>query len=76
MDLPPYSPELNACEQLWDIVKDETCNRVFDTVSALRDQICITLRRYWEDANAVLRLIGRDWLLCELNVTRKTVLSV
>ena len=34
-----------------------------------------TLRRYWVDAKSVLRLIGRDWLLAELNVTRKTLLS-
>jgi hypothetical protein len=30
----------------------------------------------WEDAKAVLRLIGRDWLLRELNATRKSALSV
>jgi transposase len=75
VDLPPYSPELNACEQLWDIVKDDTCNRVFEKVSALRTQIGATLRRYWEDAKTVLRLIGRDWLLSELNVTQKSALS-
>jgi transposase len=74
--LPPYSPELNACEQLWDIVKDQTCNQVFGKVRALREQIGVTLRRYWEDAKAVLRLIGRDWLLSELTATRKSVLSV
>jgi transposase len=76
VDLPAYSPELNACEQLWDIVKDETCNLVFEKVRALREQIGVTLRRYWEDAEAVLRLIGRDWLLSELNATRKSALSV
>jgi hypothetical protein len=45
-------------------------------VRALREQIGVTLRRYWEDAKAVLRLIGRDWLLRELSATRKSVLSV
>jgi hypothetical protein len=29
IDLPPYWPELNPCEQLWDIIKDEIGNRVF-----------------------------------------------
>ena len=75
VNLPPYSPELNPCEQLWDIVKDETCNRVFATVRALRAQMGDTLRRYWEDAKSVLQLIGRSWLLAELNATRKTHLS-
>lgn len=31
--LPPYSPELNPCEHLWDIVKDEIANKVFPTTS-------------------------------------------
>ena len=34
-----------------------------------------TLRRYWEDAKSVRRLIVRDWLLSELNAPRKTHLS-
>ena len=74
--LPPYSPELNPCEQLWDILKDDTCNRVHATVGALRNAMGATLRRYWEDAAAVLRLIGRDWFLAELNATRKSQVSV
>jgi transposase len=76
IDLPPYSPELNPCEQLWDIIKDETCNRVHASVAALRQAMHATLQRYWQDAAAVLRLIGRDWLLAELNVTRKSPMSV
>jgi hypothetical protein len=76
IDLPPYSPELNPCEQLWDIIKDDTCNRVHASVAALRKAMHATLRRYWQDATAVLRLIGRDWLLAELNVTRKSPMSV
>jgi transposase len=75
IDLPPYSPELNPCEQMWDIVKDGTCNQVFATVAALRDRMRDTLQRYWEDAQSVLRLIGRDWLMVQLNATRKTLLS-
>jgi len=76
IDLPPYSPELNPCEQLWDIVKDETCNHVFANVGELRARMKAPLRRYWEDTKSVLRLIGRDWFLAQLNVTRKTRVSV
>ena len=76
VDLPPCSPELNPCEQMWDIVKDEICNQVFATVAALRDQMRDTLQRYWEDTQSVLRLIGRDWFLVQLNATRKSHLSV
>ena len=76
IDLPAYSPELNPCEQRWDIVKDDTCNQVFATVRALRKHMGHTLRRYWEDTPSVLRLIGRDWFLAQLNATRKTPMSV
>lgn len=75
VDLPPYSPELNPCEQMWDIIKDETCNRVFATVAALRDRMRATLQRYWEDTESVLRLIGRDWIMVELNAMRKSQMS-
>jgi transposase len=76
VDLPPYSPELNPCEQMWDVVKDDTSNQVFENVGALRARMRATLQRYWEDTKSVLRLIGRDWLLVQLNATPKSVLSL
>lgn len=76
VNLPPYSPELNPCEQMWDVIKDDTCNQVHRTVTALRERIGVTLRRYWEDAESILRLIGRDWFLVQLNASRKTPVSV
>ncbi len=69
VDLPPYSPELNPCEQLWDIVKDSLGNKVFETVEKLREAMLPELARYWDDAAAVLRLIGRPWLLEQANVS-------
>jgi transposase len=76
MDLPPYSPELNPCEQMWDIVKDDTANRVHRTLQDLRERIRATLQRFWEDATSVLRLIGREWFRSELNVMQKSRMSV
>ena len=60
---------------MWDIVKDDTCNHVHKTISALRKRIAETLQRYWEDAPSVQRLIGRDWFLAELNAIPKNRLS-
>jgi len=45
--LPAYSPELNPIEQLWDIVKDQLCNRVFKTPGALERRLTAALRPYW-----------------------------
>lgn len=75
IDLPPYSPELNPCEQLWDIVKDSIGNRVFETIEALRQAMQPCLQRYWQDSASVLRLIGRDWLRTQANAIPQTQVS-
>jgi transposase len=72
IDLPPYSPQLNPCEQLWDVIKDEIANIVFESIEALREGMKPALQRFWEDASAVLSLIGRPWLRCSANSLRKT----
>jgi transposase len=72
--LPPYSPELNPCEQLWDVIKDSegVANGLFSSVGKLRKAMEPALRRFWEDATAVLSLVGRPWLHSQANVLLKT----
>lgn len=67
--LPPYSPELNPVEKLWDIVKDWICNRVYADLDELAAWTTQCLRPYWEDAQKVRSLIGEGWLLNEVNAT-------
>ncbi|MDB6133519.1 MAG: family transposase [Verrucomicrobiales bacterium] len=62
LDLPPYSPELNPCEQAWDMIRDSIGNRVFTTVRQLRRAMAPALKRWWDDAASVLSLIGRPWM--------------
>lgn len=69
--LPPYSPELNPAEKLWDIVKDGICNRAYETIEALEDALAEKLRPYWEEARRVVSLIGNGWLLSEVNAIRR-----
>ena len=69
IDLPPSTPELNPCEQLWDILKDDLANRIPASVAGLRAGMKATLRRFWEDPGAVLRWIGRQWLKVQLNAS-------
>ena len=41
MYLPPYSPELNPVERLWQYIKSHTIkNKVYDTIDILEDTIC------------------------------------
>jgi len=49
LPLPPYSPELNPVEGLWDQMKDSLCNRVFPTLDALDEALTAALRPFWEN---------------------------
>jgi transposase len=71
--LPPYSPELNPCEQLWDVLKDTEgfANGLFATIAKLRAALRPGLRRYWENASLVLALVGRPWLHDQANTSVK-----
>ena len=33
--LPPYSPELNPIEKLWDLIQDQTANKLWPTIERL-----------------------------------------
>lgn len=72
IDLPPYSPELNPCEQLWDLIKDRLGNRIFETIEQLRDATVPILQEWWTNAESVLSLIGRPWLQDQANASHKT----
>lgn len=37
VNIPPYSPELNPCEQIWAYIKKHYKNRVFPTMDSLRE---------------------------------------
>lgn len=55
--LPPYSPELNPIEKLWDVLKDGICNRVFATMEELWDAVTHELQKLW-GPERVQQLIG------------------
>jgi transposase len=72
IDLPPYSPELNPCEQLWDLIKDALGNRVFASVEDLRRAMLPVLESWWTLPERVLSLIGRPWLQAQANTLYKS----
>ena len=70
--LPPYSPELNPIEGLWDQVKDSLCNRAFDTLAELEAVLLAELHRFRLDARRVRSLVF-DWLLVQANSSSRPV---
>ena len=68
LPLPPYSPELNPIEGLWDQVQDVTCNRRHESLDDLEEALTEALRPFWETPARVLSLI-HHWLHSQANAT-------
>ena len=45
MLLPPYSPELNPMERLWEDIKDEIADELFSTIEALKERLASILNK-------------------------------
>lgn len=57
--LPPYSPELNPVEHLWDHLREKNfANKLFSSMTAVTDQLSSSLRKAELDANMIQSLCG------------------
>lgn len=62
--LPPYSPELNPTEHLWDELREKDfANRVFGSLGAAMAQAAHGLDRFERSPEIVHSLSAWDWLL-------------
>jgi transposase-like protein len=61
--LPPWSPQLNPAEHVWDEVREKWfANRVFANMNAVEEQLLTALKTLEEDAMRVASLTGFDWI--------------
>ncbi|WP_308950569.1 transposase [Thalassobacterium maritimum] len=67
--LPPYSPELNPIEKLWDLIQDHTSNKLWPTIERLDQVVALHLKDWWEDPQRVIRLFGNGWIRASANAT-------
>jgi transposase len=57
--LPPYSPELNPVEHLWDELREKAFhNRVFESIDALEEHLTIALRAMELDQPRVRSIVS------------------
>ncbi len=64
LKLPPYSPELNPVEHLWDELREKSFhNRVFDSIDALEDHLVAALRDREHSPDRVKHIAGWDWII-------------
>jgi transposase len=68
IQLPAYSPELNPIEKLWDVLKDELCNRNYDSLDELWEALSAELSKHW-NSTAVQRLLGTGTVVSPANAT-------
>lgn len=62
LPLPPYCPELNPMERLWDMVKCRVSNQVFETLSSIEEEIVGVLQPLWSSVERVFTWLGDNWL--------------
>jgi transposase len=61
--LPPWSPQLNPVEHVWDEVREKWfANRVFASLSAVEEQLLTALKTLEEDTPRVASLTGFEWI--------------
>lgn len=62
--LPPYAPELNPQEHVWDELREkEFPNRVFDSMGRVREQLEAGLPRLAADRKTLRSLTAWPWIL-------------
>ena len=63
--LPPYSPELNPAEHLWEEIREKWfANLVFRELDGVEDVLEDALRTLENDPKRVASLAGFDWIDC------------
>jgi len=61
--LPPYSPELNPVEHLWEEIREKWFhNRVFVSLEAVQDQLVLALRHLISSPELVRSITCFDWI--------------
>ena len=62
--LPPYSPELNPMEQVWQWLRQRCLsNRVFKDYEEIVEQVSEAWNTFISDSERVMKLCTRDWML-------------
>ncbi|QRQ80737.1 IS630 family transposase [Paralysiella testudinis] len=62
LKLPPYSPELNPSEQIWQYLKQhDLSNRCFDGYDAIVDAACVAWNRLRVQLELIRSITSRAW---------------
>jgi len=66
---PPYSPELNPAEHLWEDIRERWFpNLVFKSITAVEDTLVEGLVSLEKDADRVAKLTAFKWIISAIKV--------
>lgn len=67
LKLPPYAPELNPIEHVWDELREKFFhNRVFKSLDALEDHLTEALKSMEENATTIESIVSWPWIIGSL----------
>lgn len=70
LKLPPYAPELNPIEHVWDELREKFFhNRVFKSLDALEDHLTLALKTLEDDLNRVESIVSWSWIISALFIS-------
>ena len=69
--LPPYAPELNPVEHVWDELREKHFhNKAFDSIDALEDQLIDGLLALETNPARVQSIVAWDWIINSLMIEK------
>ena len=64
LPLPPYAPELNPVEHIWDELREKCFhNKVFNSIDALEDDLSMGLLAMENTPAVIQSIIGWPWII-------------
>ena len=67
LNLPPYSPELNPVENLWDDLREKSFgNLVFDSLRVLETHLEVSLKNFEMEHERVKSIVAWPWIINSL----------
>lgn len=68
LSLPPYAPELNPVEHIWDELREKCFHDlVFDSLEALEDHLERSLKAFEDDPQRIRSIVAWPWIMDALS---------
>jgi transposase len=64
LPLPPYAPELNPVEHVWDELREKFFHsKVFNSLHALENQLIVALQHAEKNSEQIKSIVAWKWII-------------